>query len=750
MFLQLLVLRELAIQTPAHFFQQVPAFFDSIFIAIRNPDHIIREAAISALRAALAVTASRESNDAQLQTCYNTCFTEAMAGFDEKVPSQKEKLSRDDRVHGALLIINELLRCSNTEGEKIRQDVEGSAFSQVSNLDVSTKYKMFRDWGPASLSKSFKNSHTYLASGNRQRGLSAIVQHHKKVGAAPGKSFQTHRAPCTESPTCKKLIDLNWDKITDLVFRQRNSRNNYVQHVMLILLPRLAAFNPTSFAKVYLDETMIYLLRRDRDRSQAFVAIGLLAIAEKDYIGPRLPEIITLIKSSLLPSGSRARRSGTDAAVFTCIGLIAKAAGTSIKDLLKTLLEPMIATGLSAPLTNSLHELAVQVPQLKKDIQDGLLRMLSVVLMQRPHVHPGGPKNLQQPLPASSEQADESIILALKVLGRFDFQSRPLMQYIRHCSEHYVSHPKKEIRLEAVRTCCQLLIPALTKLSLQYSQSLVVTIQEVLAKLLLVSVTDSEPHVRYLVLASLDERFDEHLAQAENLNALFLCLYDELFVIRELALCSIGRLGTLNPAYVMPSLRKVLLQLLTDLEYSGLSKNKENSAKMLGHLISNAPVLIRPYTEAIIKVFIPKLIDGEANPSVVIAVLGAIGAQAQVSGLEMRRWVDDLFPIILDVIQDTSSLPKREVGMWAFGQLIESTGYVVEPYKKYPNLVNIFFGFLKTEQSFAIRREVIRVLGLLGAVDPYKHKINLGMIDQTGDCLIAMPDSSGENQGKLL
>ena len=47
--------------------------------------------------------------------------------------------------------------------------------------------------------------------------------------------------------------------------------------------------------------------------------------------------------------------------------------------------------------------------------------------------------------------------------------------------------------------------------------------------------------------------------------------------------------------------------------------------------------------------------------------------------------------------------------------------YVIEPYHKYPNLLDVLFNFLKTEQATGVRREVVRVLGLLGALDPYKH-----------------------------
>lgn len=63
-------------------------------------------------------------------------------------------------------------------------------------------------------------------------------------------------------------------------------------------------------------------------------------------------------------------------------------------------------------------------------------------------------------------------------------------------------------------------------------------------------------------MASLDERFDAHLAQAENLQALFVALNDQVFEIRELAICTVGRLSSMNPAFVMPFLRKMLIQVL--------------------------------------------------------------------------------------------------------------------------------------------------------------------------------------------
>ena len=67
------------------------------------------------------------------------------------------------------------------------------------------------------------------------------------------------------------------------------------------------------------------------------------------------------------------------------------------------------------------------------------------------------------------------------------------------------------------------------------------------------------------------------------------------------------------------------MQYLTELEYSGVNRNKEQSGRMLGHLISKAPQLIRPYMERILAVLIPKLKEPDQNLGVIISILTAVG-----------------------------------------------------------------------------------------------------------------------------
>ena len=192
------------------------------------------------------------------------------------------------------------------------------------------------------------------------------------------------------------------------------------------------------------------------------------------------------------------------------------------------------------------------------------------------------------------------------------FEGHMLHELVRDCAIVYLEDDNPEIRKASAVTTCQLLIK--DPIAFQTSSHAMQIVSEVLEKLLIVGITDPgmvpclffylpslllngicppllhplplnvsfknlkisknflwlDPLIRQTVLESLDERFDHHLAQAENVRSLFIALNDEVFAIRELTITIIGRLTLHNPAYVMPSLRKTLIQLLTELEYSGV------------------------------------------------------------------------------------------------------------------------------------------------------------------------------------
>lgn len=359
-----------------------------------------------------------------------------------------------------------------------------------------------------------------------------------------------------------------------------------------------------------------------------------------------------------------------------------------------------------------------------------LLNVISITLSGQPYKQPGAPTNrnmiqtVERPLRENGVgdgNDNETIVLALATLGSFDFSNHVLNEFVRDCIVNYLDDDLPEIRKAAAVTCCQLFVR--DPICNQTSTHAIKVVGEVLEKLLTVGIADPDPDIRETVLSSLDVRFDRHLAQADNVRSLFIALNDEVFTIREIAITIIGRLTTYNPAYVMPSLRKTLIQLLMELEYSVVSRQKEESARLVSLLVRAAQRLTKPYIEPILKVLLPKARD--PSTGVVSAVLGALGELAAVSGEDIAPHLDELMPLIMETLQDQSSSAKRDAALKTLGQLASNTGFVIDPYIKYPALLNILINILKTEQSAIIRRETVKLMGILGALDPYKHKVSL-------------------------
>ena len=223
------------------------------------------------------------------------------------------------------------------------------------------------------------------------------------------------------------------------------------------------------------------------------------------------------------------------------------------------------------------------------------------------------------------------------------------------------------------------------------------------------------------MLSSLHERFDKHLAQAENVRSLFIAVNDEVFENRVTAIGLIGRLAIHNPAYVMSSLRKALIQLLTELEYSTVVRAREECTKLLSLLINATQRLIKPYAVSMLVTLLPKAND--PNPTVSANILTCVGELACVGADDVLPLVPSLMSTILSRLVDPIPV-KRDAALRTLGQVCSSTGYVIQPLIDHPELFQILGRILKTDAAPSVRREVIKVLGILGALDPYRRRVS--------------------------
>ncbi|XP_013111288.1 serine/threonine-protein kinase Tor [Stomoxys calcitrans] len=751
------ILRELAVAMPTYFYQQISTFFDHIFNAIFDPKPAIRESAGEALRAALIVTSQRENTKQSSEPqWYKISYAEACKSFNEDIALQQREpkgMTRDDRIHGSLIIFNELFRCSNAAWER-----------RYNSLKALLPDTLSGKLGDASAA-SYITGGNGTNSGNSSHQLTTIVPRLKapfikklgstrlvELGEGQQGGHKFNGSNVLESSYAREVIMEHYTNICDNIIEQRLSKSVYVQQALLQILPRLAAINREVFVQKYIQKCINHLLTvlkgKEKDRNVAYITIGYIAVAVERDIDKHLKTIMSAIKMALPPKdATNKRKASIDPAIFACITLLANAVKAGITEDVREILEQMFSTGLSPALTVCLRELAENVPYLKSAIAEGLIGILSQILMNKPAgAAYGAIMSMSSSMDSSMNLSQDAatIVLALRTLGTFNFEEQNMLDFVQRCADYFINHEQQEIRLEAVQTCTRLLKLAVQQAdSSENSKTLSDTVSYVIERLLIVAITDTDCNVRVRILRSLDETFDAELAQPESLSALFITLNDEIFEIRELAMVTIGRLSAMNPAYVMPKLRRVLVQLLTELEHSGMSRNKEQSARMLDHLVISTPRLISSYMNPILAILVPKLRETESNPGVILNVLRAVGDLAEVNGgsNEMELWADDLLSILLEMLGDAGSPDKRGVALWTLGQLISATGRVVTPYHKYPVLIDILINFLKTEQRRSIRRETIRVLGLLGAMDPYKHKMNKGLIDSQKDSvLISLSD----------
>lgn len=103
-------------------------------------------------------------------------------------------------------------------------------------------------------------------------------------------------------------------------------------------------------------------------------------------------------------------------------------------------------------------------------------------------------------------------------------------------------------------------------------------------------------------------------------------------------------------------------------------------------------------------------------------VLMCLGELACVGGEESMPHVPELMQVIMSRLSDPSVL-KRNAALHTLGQLCSSTGYVIAPLVEHPQLLPLLGRILKTETTQMVRREVVKVIGILGALDPYRRKV---------------------------
>lgn len=112
----------------------------------------------------------------------------------------------------------------------------------------------------------------------------------------------------------------------------------------------------------------------------------------------------------------------------------------------------------------------------------------------------------------------------------------------------------------------------------------------------------------------------------------------------------------------------------------------------------------------------------DSNAAVAANVLMCLGELTCVGGEDVMPHVPELMQVIMARLSDPSVV-KRDAALHTLGQVCGSTGYVITPLVDYPQLLPALGRILRTDPTRDTKREVMKVLGILGALDPFRRKV---------------------------
>ncbi len=429
---------------------------------------------------------------------------------------------------------------------------------------------------------------------------------------------------------------------------------------------------------------------------------------------------------------------------MTCIGALAGAVGEQLAGYISlspmqvshpqgdnNFLELALETGLSSALTRSLTAITNSLPMYLEPVQERLLDIISIKLCGAPFLQSGQVGNAAMSPVLTQEQAGATS-LALRTLASFNWERQALTQFVHDVVVVFLELPQGNlddnlrdmVRRDAAAACCRVVVQAAdVPLRRGYTTELV---DLVLQRVLAVAIADPSVVLRLTVLELLhgDKRFDHLLCQPHHLRPVFLALNDEVFEVRQAVLRLLGRLMPRNPACIMPALRKILFQLLAEIEHSADRRGREEATRLIGHVTQAGGDLIRPYVRPMMKIMLPRLRDSSSG--ITSCIFEVVGCLAEVRGEDMQIYVDELIPLIIDSLQDSSAASRKEIAFHTLGLLAANTGCVIVPYLRHPRLMDIILASLSASNAAALRFEAAKVLGVLGAVDPHKYKHTSG------------------------
>lgn len=277
---------------------------------------------------------------------------------------------------------------------------------------------------------------------------------------------------------------------------------------------------------------------------------------------------------------------------------------------------------------------------------------------------------------------NDLLLLALHTLASLSIPRMSLIPLVQHSVMPYLQSDDYRVRRQAAITCARIISPALLMHGSRGPSG--AAIEEVITSLLEVSVSDTSPTVRLAIIRAFTPEFYRCISQAKYAEVLTILMSDEEFDVKMEALSLLGRVSRCNPACLMPPIRQQLLHIVAEMRGSPEHRCTEEASLLLRNFLQFGQfhAVVRPFMLTVVGA-LPLHSDAKAAT----AALEALGELATVLHFHLLPFVDQLLPVVILQMLDSSSMGKQCAAVKALGKIVSSTGVVVRPYFQYPQLL---------------------------------------------------------------
>lgn len=443
-------------------------------------------------------------------------------------------------------------------------------------------------------------------------------------------------------------------------------------------------------------------------RSALFTLLSQLTRVIPDFVFSFAHQVMAYIEGSLVQYPEAA----------TCFATLAESRPKLVRPFLRSVMGSLFGGAMTTGLARDVAKICTAFPGLRSTCLSKVLHSAKAQLEALP------------PRCGTDDKPEASVFILsiFEALDSLDFSGYSTLLFLSETVLPYVTDLHEDVRRSAVYLCFKLVHCGCINSPCRLLESGVMIhcgkehnhlLKVVVKRLCDVAVADTNSDIRLQTLLKFTRAFDHTLALLDS-TLLGPAMYDKFQNVAA-ATRLLGRVSSLNPAAIYPTLRQLLKQLLSDIEYLKSPKRQGQSITVIAIVAESAPQLIRPYASSLLRKCAERLQDSTLPSMIVKSLLccaGKLSRYAEGPDIEVVRRMQPT--IVQYVLDSTTQFPKHEA-IQALCDVIRTTQEIgVLEYQLLGSLMNSLHGGLK--ERLVVRLDILRLVGIIGAIDPHRMK----------------------------